>query len=206
MVLTNQMINTINAEVHTAEAALDAALAAHQAIPARLPLAAGQPRPAGPRHRDQTDPPRHPHRRVQHRAIARPCDRHRHRLHPRRLRSPHPDPHRSRPLRRHHPRPRHPAHPARPAARAPTYRRHRRQYGINRHTVAKHLKRDGITVRGAQRKLTPDLIEQAAQHYTSGESLVEVGALPGRRSLDYPQSTQKSRREDARHARPGALT
>ena len=105
VVLTNEMINTINAEVHTAETALDAALAAHQAIPARLPLAAGQPRPAGPGHRNQTDPPRHPHRRVQHRAIPRPCDRHRHRLHPRRRRSPHPDPHRPRRLRRHHPRP-----------------------------------------------------------------------------------------------------
>jgi hypothetical protein len=32
------MINTINADVHTAHTALDAALAAHQAIPARLPL------------------------------------------------------------------------------------------------------------------------------------------------------------------------
>ncbi|MGW5152487.1 hypothetical protein [Rhodococcus koreensis] len=34
VVLTNQMIDTINAEVHTAETAL----AAHHAIPARLPL------------------------------------------------------------------------------------------------------------------------------------------------------------------------
>ena len=38
MVLTNAMINTITADVHTAEQHLDAALAAHQAIPARLPL------------------------------------------------------------------------------------------------------------------------------------------------------------------------
>jgi hypothetical protein len=37
-VLTNAMVNTINADVHTAEATLDAALATHQAIPARLPL------------------------------------------------------------------------------------------------------------------------------------------------------------------------
>ena len=43
MVLTNQMINTINADVHTAETALDAALAAHQAIPARLPLSQVHP-------------------------------------------------------------------------------------------------------------------------------------------------------------------
>ena len=39
VVLTNTMINTINADVHTAHTALEAALAAHQALPARLPLA-----------------------------------------------------------------------------------------------------------------------------------------------------------------------
>src|SRR6476469_4536059 len=33
VVLTNQMIDTITADVHTAEKTLDAALAAHQAIP-----------------------------------------------------------------------------------------------------------------------------------------------------------------------------
>ena len=38
-VLTNTMINTINTDAHTAHAALQAALTAHQAIPARLPLA-----------------------------------------------------------------------------------------------------------------------------------------------------------------------
>jgi hypothetical protein len=43
VVLTNEMINTINAEVHTAQAALDAALAAHQTIPARVPLAEVNP-------------------------------------------------------------------------------------------------------------------------------------------------------------------
>jgi hypothetical protein len=42
-VLTNRMINTINADVHAAQATLDAALAAHQAIPARLPLAQVNP-------------------------------------------------------------------------------------------------------------------------------------------------------------------
>ena len=42
-VLTNAMINTINADVHTAQATLDAALSAHQAIPARLPLAQVNP-------------------------------------------------------------------------------------------------------------------------------------------------------------------
>ena len=42
-VLTNAMINTINAHAHTAEATLDAALATHQAIPARLPLSQVNP-------------------------------------------------------------------------------------------------------------------------------------------------------------------
>jgi hypothetical protein len=42
-VLTNAMINTINADLHAAQASLDAALAAHQAIPARLPLAQVNP-------------------------------------------------------------------------------------------------------------------------------------------------------------------
>jgi len=43
MLLTNTMINTITAEVHTAQTALDTALAAHQAIPARLPLSQVKP-------------------------------------------------------------------------------------------------------------------------------------------------------------------
>jgi hypothetical protein len=42
-VLTNHMVNTINADVHAAQATLDAALAAHQALPARLPLAEVNP-------------------------------------------------------------------------------------------------------------------------------------------------------------------
>ena len=42
-VLTNEMINTINADVHVAETTLDTALAAHQALPARLPLAEVHP-------------------------------------------------------------------------------------------------------------------------------------------------------------------
>jgi hypothetical protein len=37
-VLTNQILDTINAGVHTADAELDAAIAAHRATPARLPL------------------------------------------------------------------------------------------------------------------------------------------------------------------------
>jgi hypothetical protein len=42
-VLTNTMINTINTDVHTAQTTLNTALAAHQAIPARIPLAEVNP-------------------------------------------------------------------------------------------------------------------------------------------------------------------
>ena len=42
-ILTNTMINTINTDVHTAQATLDAALTAHQGLPARLPLAQVHP-------------------------------------------------------------------------------------------------------------------------------------------------------------------
>ena len=43
VVLTNTMINTITADVHTGHTALEAALTAHQALPARLPLAQVHP-------------------------------------------------------------------------------------------------------------------------------------------------------------------
>ena len=43
VLLTNTMINTINAGMHTAETELYTAIAAHQAIPARLPLARVHP-------------------------------------------------------------------------------------------------------------------------------------------------------------------
>jgi prepilin-type processing-associated H-X9-DG protein len=43
IVLTNAMINTINTEVHAAQTTLDAALAEHQAVPARVPLAEVNP-------------------------------------------------------------------------------------------------------------------------------------------------------------------
>ncbi len=43
VVLTNEMLDTINAEVHTTETALDAAIAAHRAIPARIPLSQVNP-------------------------------------------------------------------------------------------------------------------------------------------------------------------
>ena len=42
-VLTNQILDTINAGMHTADAELDAAIAAHRATPARLPLARSTP-------------------------------------------------------------------------------------------------------------------------------------------------------------------
>jgi transposase-like protein len=43
IVVTNEMIDTINTDVHAAQTTLDAALAAHQALPARLPLAEVNP-------------------------------------------------------------------------------------------------------------------------------------------------------------------
>jgi hypothetical protein len=43
VVLTNEMINTINTDVHAAEKKLDTALATHKAIPARLPLSQVNP-------------------------------------------------------------------------------------------------------------------------------------------------------------------
>jgi prepilin-type processing-associated H-X9-DG protein len=42
-VLTNEQLDTINVDVHTAEAALDAAIETHKAIPARLPLSQVNP-------------------------------------------------------------------------------------------------------------------------------------------------------------------
>ena len=43
MLITNAMLDTINADAHAAEAALDTAIAAHKAVPARLPLAQVHP-------------------------------------------------------------------------------------------------------------------------------------------------------------------
>ena len=43
VVLTNEMINTINTDVHAAERKLDTVLATHKAIPARLPLSQVNP-------------------------------------------------------------------------------------------------------------------------------------------------------------------
>jgi transposase-like protein len=54
-----------------------------------------------------------------------------------------------------------------------------RQYGINRHTVTKHLRSDGVILRGGQTKMTPDATEKAAQLYASGQSLSQIGAHLG---------------------------
>jgi hypothetical protein len=63
-----------------------------------------------------------------------------------------------------------------------------RQYGINRHTVTKHLQREGVIIRGSQVRMTPELVAQAACLYASGQSLAEVGA---RLSVD-PTTVHKS--------------
>jgi transposase-like protein len=49
-----------------------------------------------------------------------------------------------------------------------------RQYGINRHTVTKHLREEGIIIRGGRVKLTTDKITMAARLYASGQSLADV--------------------------------
>ena len=133
--------------------------------PRPRPARRGQSRPAGPGHRDQADPPCHPHRRVQHRSIAGPCDRHRHRLHPRRRRSPHPNPHRTHRIRRHHPRARHPAHPARPAARATPHRRDRRTLPSpqrHQHRLSRHRPDPAL-----QHQIPPTTAHQLLSHVRS---------------------------------------
>jgi transposase-like protein len=54
-----------------------------------------------------------------------------------------------------------------------------RQYGINRHTVTKHLKREGVAVRGGMVRMTPDILEQAKQLYANSYSLVTIGGHLG---------------------------
>jgi DNA-binding CsgD family transcriptional regulator len=53
-----------------------------------------------------------------------------------------------------------------------------RQFGIHRHTVAKHLKRVGVVVRG-QRKMTPELVKRAKQLNAHGHSLAVIGKQLG---------------------------
>jgi DNA-directed RNA polymerase specialized sigma24 family protein len=54
-----------------------------------------------------------------------------------------------------------------------------RQYGIHRHTVVKHLQRDGMVLRGGQLKMTQGLVQQALQFYAEGQSLATIGTRLG---------------------------
>ena len=49
-----------------------------------------------------------------------------------------------------------------------------RQFKMHRNTVAAHLEREGVAVRG-QRKMTPQLIERAKQLYAEGQPLTAIG-------------------------------
>jgi DNA-binding CsgD family transcriptional regulator len=80
-----------------------------------------------------------------------------------------------------------------------------RKYGINRHTVAKHLKRDGVVVRGGQTKMTPDTISKAAQLYATGLSLFEVGAHLGVDTTTVHKALKKAGVKDARYSRAADL-
>src|ERR1700758_5619023 len=53
-----------------------------------------------------------------------------------------------------------------------------RKYRIHRQTVARHLKREGVELRG-QLKRTPELIEQATNLYAKGHSTTEVAKQLG---------------------------
>jgi DNA-directed RNA polymerase specialized sigma24 family protein len=58
-----------------------------------------------------------------------------------------------------------------------------RKYKTHRQTVAAHLDREGVAVRG-QLKMTPQLVAEAKQRYMEGLSLAEVG-----KHLDVEAST-----------------
>jgi DNA-directed RNA polymerase specialized sigma24 family protein len=49
-----------------------------------------------------------------------------------------------------------------------------RLFEINRHTVAKHLRRGGVVVR-PQLKMTPHRVQQATRLYADGQSLATIG-------------------------------
>jgi DNA invertase Pin-like site-specific DNA recombinase len=53
-----------------------------------------------------------------------------------------------------------------------------RQFGTDRHTITRHLRRGGVELRSRQ-KLTPQLIEQAKQLYADGHSLAAIGKQVG---------------------------
>lgn len=52
-----------------------------------------------------------------------------------------------------------------------------REHGLNRNTVAAHLRSAGVTIRMDGR--TPEQIAQAAEYYTAGWSLAQVGREVG---------------------------
>jgi transposase-like protein len=54
-----------------------------------------------------------------------------------------------------------------------------RQFGIHRHTVAEHLRRAGIVIRGGHQKMTTDVTAVAVQLYASGQSLAQVSVRLG---------------------------
>jgi DNA invertase Pin-like site-specific DNA recombinase len=53
-----------------------------------------------------------------------------------------------------------------------------RQFGTDRHTITRHLRRGGVTLRSRQ-KLTPELAEQAKQLYADNYSLAAIGKQVG---------------------------
>jgi len=125
VLITNADHDKLTANLRAAESNLDTAQAGPPGHPRQASAGPGQPRPAGPRHPDQTDQPRDPHRRVQHR--HRPSPRHPgpHRVRPREPRSTRPGPPGVDRQRRHRPRGRHVDHPARPPTNPAGHHRHR---------------------------------------------------------------------------------
>ncbi len=53
-----------------------------------------------------------------------------------------------------------------------------RQFGTDRHTITRYLRRGGVELRPRQ-KLTPQLTEQAKQLYAEGHSLAAIGEQLG---------------------------
>ena len=53
-----------------------------------------------------------------------------------------------------------------------------RQFGTDRHTIARHLRQGGVELRPRQ-KLTPEQTEQAKQLYADGYSLAAIGKQVG---------------------------
>jgi DNA-binding CsgD family transcriptional regulator len=77
-----------------------------------------------------------------------------------------------------------------------------RQYGIHRHAVVKHLKRDGVVVRGGQVKMTPAAIDRAKQLYADGHSLAAIGDQLGVDASTVHKALKRAG-VDARYPRAG---